>query len=220
MKTIIFLIISAFTSSVYAQDNIEVLETKTKVLAFTPLKKNIKEVDGIAIGMGDAFDDHKGSIRRINGINLEPNPVGLLIWMFFDPSRSVNRMPHLLVNGLTISGAGYGRDISHNGISISLYNYGHTMKGLSIGGLATDISKGNGILISGLAVSSEELNGLSLSVFNDVNQLKGMQIGIYNKAHSVRGLQIGVFNTSRKMKGLQIGFWNKNGKRSLPLVNF
>ncbi|ASK30414.1 hypothetical protein CEY12_09970 [Chryseobacterium sp. T16E-39] len=221
MRTIIFLMISAFTGSIlYAQDSIAVLETKTRVIAFTPLKKNIKEVDGIAIGIGDAFDEHKGNVRKINGINFEPNPVGILIWMLFDPSKLTNSAPHLVVNGLNISGAGYGRNIMHNGISISLYNYGHTMKGLSIAGLSTDIDKGNGIMISGMGVSSAELNGVSISVFNDANQLKGIQIGIYNKAREAKGAQIGLFNKSHKIKGLQIGFWNKNGKRSLPFVNF
>ncbi|MFP7655917.1 LA_2272 family surface repeat-containing protein [Chryseobacterium proteolyticum] len=221
MKTIIFSIISVIATSVlYAQDSIAVLETKTKIIAFTPLKKDIKEVDGIAVGMGDAFDYHKGRVRKINGINLEPNPVGVLIWMLFDPSKSTNAMPHLVVNGLTISGAGYGRGTSHNGITISLYNYGYTMKGISIGGLSTDINKGSGILISGLGVSSAELNGISISAFNDSNQLKGVQIGIYNKGHEAKGMQVGLFNKSRKMKGLQIGFWNKNGKRSLPFINF
>lgn len=221
MKTIIFLIISLFISNVWhAQDSIAVKETKTKLIAFTPLKNNIKEVNGIAVGMGDAFDDYKGNVRRINGINLEPNPVGVLIWMLYDPSRTKNTEPHLVVNGINISGGGYGRSISHNGVSISLYNYGDTMKGISIGGLTTDIDKGNGIIISGLGISSKELNGVSVSVFNDADQLKGLQIGVHNRVDEMKGVQIGLLNKSNKMKGLQIGFWNKNGKRSLPFINF
>ncbi|WP_261511136.1 LA_2272 family surface repeat-containing protein [Chryseobacterium paludis] len=221
MKTMIFLIISAFTSTVlYAQDSLAVLGNKTKLIAFTPLKKNIKKVDGIAVGMGDAFDDYKGNMRRINGINLEPNPVGLVIWMFFDPSRTANTEPHLVVNGLNISGAGYGRSISHNGVSVSLYNYGDTVQGLSIGGLTTDIDKGSGVVISGLGISSKELNGISISVFNDADELKGMQIGVHNRVDNMKGIQMGLINKSNKMKGLQIGFWNKNGKRSLPFINF
>jgi hypothetical protein len=94
------------------------------------------------------------------------------------------------------------------------------MKGLSIGGLTTDIDKGSGVIISGLGISSKELNGMSISIFNDADELKGMQIGVHNRVDHMKGMQIGLINKSNKMKGLQIGFWNKNGKRSLPFINF
>ncbi|MEY8759837.1 LA_2272 family surface repeat-containing protein [Chryseobacterium tongliaoense] len=223
MKTMFFLIVSLFTANIlYAQDSLRVSDMKTKLVAFTPLKNNIKEVDGIAIGLGDTFDTDKNHAQKINGINLEPNPLGILIWMFFDPSKKsgTEKEPHLIVNGLSLSSGGHGTGISQNGINASLYNYGHTMKGISVAGLTTYINKGNGIMVSGLGVYAKELNGLSISAFNDADQLKGLQVGIYNKTGTMKGVQIGLLNRSDKMKGFQIGFWNRNGKRSLPFINF
>ncbi|KPH13724.1 hypothetical protein [Chryseobacterium sp. ERMR1:04] len=224
MKTRLIVIIGLLINClVFGQDSI-LVNQKTRLIALTPLKDEITTVNGLTLGLGlDPKFNFKGTghgnFQKVNGINLDVNPLGLLIWMFYDPSKS-EKSEFIKVNGLTISAAGYLRGVSHQGLNISMYNYGHTMNGVMVSALYTDIEKGKGIFISGLLISAIEMKGLSISAANDTEMLKGIQIGIYNKAIKANGLQIGLINKSNKIRGLQLGLWNKNDKRSLPLINF
>ncbi|ROI00588.1 LA_2272 family surface repeat-containing protein [Chryseobacterium daecheongense] len=224
MKTKFLFIIGLLSSYlVFGQDSLRMFRLKTQFIAFTPLKNEIEKVNGLTVGLG--FDSRyapntQSNFQKVNGLNLDINPLGFLIWMFYDPSRIAFKEAYLQVNGINISAAGYVRGVNHNGVSLSMYNYGNTMNGMLVSAITTDIEKGNGVLISGLGISAKELKGLSISIFNDANTLKGMQIGFHNKATTGKGLQIGIVNKSDKLRGLQIGFWNKNGKRKLPLVNW
>ncbi|PZU04315.1 MAG: hypothetical protein DI622_20030 [Chryseobacterium sp.] len=223
MRTRILIIISFLIINFFhAQDSLKV--QKTRLIALTPLNGKIDKVNGLTIGLG--FDSEhiikEQNVKlhqKVNGLNIDVNALGFLLWMFYDPAKGENA-EFVKINGLTISAAGYLRGVSHNGMSISLYNYGHTMNGISGTLFTTYIEKGNGIFVSSLGVYSKELNGMSLSVFNDAEMVRGIQIGGYNAGDDVKGLQIGLVNTSKKLKGLQIGLWNKNGKRSLPIINF
>nr|WP_312322087.1 hypothetical protein [Soonwooa sp.] len=47
-----------------------------------------------------------------------------------------------------------------------------------------------------------------------------MQIGVYNRMQTGFGIQIGLVNISKSTSGLQLGFWNRNGKRTMPFINF
>lgn len=143
----------------------------------------------------------------------------MIYFLFYDPSRFQNE-ELIKVNGLNVSLTGYLRGVSHNGVSISLYNYGHTMNGVMGSVTSFDIEKGKGILVASLSISSKEMKGLSFSAFNTAKIMRGVQIGLVNRNTDGKGLQLGLVNKSVKMKGLQIGFWNKNGKRTLPLINF
>ncbi|MBB4806229.1 hypothetical protein HNP38_001501 [Chryseobacterium defluvii] len=224
MKTKIFLILSLlFTGLVYGQDSLQVVHQKARLVAFTPLRSDIEKVNGLTVGLG--FDpkytlNGQPYFQKVNGLNLDINPLGFLMWMFYDPSKSACKEPYLQMNGINISTSGYFRGINHNGAGFSLYNYGNTMNGVIVSVIVTDIEKGRGILISGLGISAKELKGLSISAFNDANNLSGMQLGFHNHTTTGKGLQIGIINKSERLKGLQIGFWNKNGKRTLPFINF
>ncbi|EJL74858.1 LA_2272 family surface repeat-containing protein [Chryseobacterium populi] len=224
MKTrFVIIIVLLINSLLYGQDSLQ-SNQKIRLIAFTPLKDKIEKVNGLAVGLGlDPKFDFKSTgetnFQKINGINLEVNPLGLLIWMFYDPSKSKNS-ESFKVNGLSISAGGYLRGISHNGLSVSMYNYGYKMAGIMVSALYTDVEKGKGILISGLLISTKEMKGVSISAVNDTEMLKGLQVGMYNRAAKSGGLQIGLINKSDNMRGLQIGLWNRNNKRVLPLINF
>lgn len=216
----LFLITGIFLLSgiLYSQDAPEI---KTRWVSLTPLSERVQEVNGLAVGLGGSLADRNTQrTQTINGLNLDVNPVGLLIWMFFDPAKEKNEHTFLTVNGITLSGAGYGRNVDQNGLSVSVYNYGRKVNGFLVSGLSTSIDKGNGIVISGLMNGVDDMRGVSISVFNGSEKMKGLQLGLINKAEEMRGVQVGVVNSSKKMKGLQIGIWNKNAKRSLPIINF
>ncbi|MEG0928083.1 LA_2272 family surface repeat-containing protein [Chryseobacterium sp.] len=220
MKTI-SLIIGFFLwqGALYGQDSLSVV--KNKIISLTPLNGKVKEVNGIAIGLGGSLlDNHARSTQKINGFNLEPNPLGILIWMFKDPSKQRDEGVSLIVNGLTISSAGYDKKVIHHGVSISLYNYGQKVSGVSVAGWMNFVDKGNGVLISVIGNDVAAMKGLSISGFNASEKAQGVQIGLSNYSNEMKGVQIGILNRSKKIKGLQIGIWNKNHKRSLPLINF
>ncbi|MBD3906976.1 hypothetical protein NAL32_20050 [Chryseobacterium sp. Ch-15] len=225
MKTKLFLIIAIiFNSWMFCQDSLKVNEQEVRVIAVTPLNYGITKVNGLAVGLGFDpkylfKDDGLTKIQKVNGLNLEVNPLGLMYLLFYNPPRAQDE-ELIKVNGLNISSAGYLRGVSHNGVSVSLYNYGHTMNGVMGSLLSFDIEKGRGVFFSTMSVSSKEMKGLSIAPFNGAEVLRGVQIGFYNNNSDGKGLQIGLVNRSKKMKGLQIGFWNKNGKRTLPLINF
>ncbi|MCS3531429.1 LA_2272 family surface repeat-containing protein [Chryseobacterium sp. JUb7] len=223
MRTRILLILSfLIVNFFHAQDSLKI--QKAKLIALTPFNDNIDKVNGLTVGLG--FDSkyvfkeqNVKLLQKVNGLNLDVNALGFLFWMFYDPAKGQN-IEFIKVNGITISAAGYLRGVSHNGINLSLYNYGHTMNGVSGTLFTTYIEEGNGIFVSPVGFYSKELNGVSISVFNDAEIMKGIQIGGYNSSEVVTGMQIGLVNKSKKLKGLQIGLWNKNGKRSLPIINF
>ena len=219
MKTI-FLIICLFIvqGMTYAQDSL--VAAKSKVVSITPLSGKIKEVNGFAVGLGGSLMDNSSYSQKINGFNLELNPLGLVIWMFYDPSKSRDNSSPLTVNGLNISSAGYGREVTHHGLSVSLYNYSKKVSGVSVSGLMNYMDKGNGVFISMMGNNVDVLKGVSISAFNSSEKMEGLQIGGFNGADEIKGVQIGVINKSKNGKGLQIGLWNKNARRSLPIINF
>lgn len=215
-----FLIICLFLvqGMTYAQDSL--VATKNKVVSITPLSGKIKEVNGLAVGLGGSLMDNNRYDQKINGFNLELNPLGLVIWMFYDPSKPRDDSSPLTVNGLNISSAGYGREVTHHGLSVSLYNYSKKVSGVSVSGLMNYMDKGNGVFISMMGNNVDVLKGVSISAFNSSEKMEGLQIGGFNEADEIKGVQIGVINKSKKGKGLQVGLWNKNAKRSLPIINF
>ncbi|REC63064.1 hypothetical protein DRF65_07500 [Chryseobacterium pennae] len=220
MKTKILVIcFFLLQEAIYAQDSLTAV--KSKIVSLTPLSTKVKEVNGVAIGLGGSLiENHAGQTQKINGLNLEPNPLGFLMWMFADPAKQREDGTFLIVNGLTVSTSGYGKKVIHHGVSVSLYNYGKKVSGISAAGWANSSDRGNGVLISVMGNDIAGMEGLSVSAFNTSEKMQGMQIGIYNYSNEMNGVQIGIINRSKKMKGLQIGIWNRNDKRSLPLINF
>jgi hypothetical protein len=150
---------------------------------------------------------NKNRAERVNGISVS------LTGSFGDFCQ--------LINGIQIGGI-INSPYKTNGISIGgIMNSSYRTNGISIGGIHNIQVINNGISIGGLWTNSWQSNGIQISVaWNKAQYLNGLQIGGYNQAYEVRGLQIGIYNNAKILKGLQIGIWNKNGKRSLPLINW
>lgn len=204
---------------VFSQESTE-YKMETRVVAFTPLNKTDR-VNGIAIGIGmDEVFKENGAKKIINGINIDVNPLGFLIFCFYDTSRLSNTVDVLQQNGLNISAAGFLRNNSHNGVNLSLYNYGNKMNGVSVTAIGNVVEEMNGVYIGGLANYAEKGSGVTIGAFNEVKEFKGLQIGISNKSDKMKGVQLGLINKNKNGRNFQIGFWNKNSKRTLPLINF
>jgi hypothetical protein len=67
-----------------------------------------------------------------------------------------------------------------------------------------------------------KLKGLSITGINTMtNEFRGVCIsGLRNQAKKGRGIQIGLWNSCKDLRGIQFGLWNKNGRRSLPFINW
>lgn len=195
---------------------------KAKFLAFTPIGEKTEIVNGLAIGfdLADNFDLQNNNTVKVNGVNIGLNPLGMIIWFFYDPDKNPNTGADIIQNGVNISLGGFFNNTNHSGLNVSLYNYGNKMTGLSVVGLTTAVEEMRGVHVSGLANVNEKGAGLSLSMQNYSNAFLGAQVGIYNNSKKMSGVQIGLINTSKELKGFQIGFWNKNGKRTLPFFNW
>jgi len=194
-----------------AQDN-------TRVFSFTPISKNNVEVNGMAIGLGNLWNrEHE---VKINGLNLELNPLTPLIILFLDPEKVPNDKALQKYNGLHLSTAGFMGQVAHNGVAISAYHVTYETNGLSITCLYNVSKTLNGLHISGIANSTEKGAGILISAANYGETFTGLQLGIYNHSENFTGIQIGLFNRTKKLSGLQLGLWNINEKRSLPIINW
>ncbi len=226
-----------FSIFCFGQDTLKIATDtlETRIFIFTPRSKKVSKVNGLTFGLGvNSIIVEESSIKKINGINLEVNPISILLMMFADPSRiNFSENPDYSGNGLNISSGNFN-NARINGLNISCFNMSNSNNGISISGFYNYSKKINGLHISGLSNYSEKSNGLNISLFNESetmnglqigarnqsNNINGLQIGLYNKSVNHIGIQIGLFNFTNKIKGLQLGFWNVNGKRSMPFLNF
>lgn len=167
------------------------------VIGLTPNKRT-KKINGLAIGLLLA----PGQLIAVNGINIELLGIGFVapVPITRVPLSNVDSISKLYfgkheqkVNGFTASLLGHYNQCLTNGVMFSpAINQSNTINGICVGGW------GNYIL---------RFNGIEAAV-------------IANESSKGRGLQIGLFNACHDLRGLQIGLWNKNGKRSLPLINW
>lgn len=212
-----------FTSlTVFGQEQTTSESGTSKIIAFTPLSSNISEVNGLAVGIGidGDFNPKSKKFQTINGLNLDVNPLGFLIFCFYDSSKAQNTMTKAQINGLSLSLAGNLRDVSNNGVGISMYNYGMDMNGAFVSFFANDVEELNGFGVSIFGNHASNGRGLFVGGYNSADDFKGMQIGVYNHMNTGFGIQIGLVNISKSTSGLQLGFWNRNGKRTMPFINF
>lgn len=237
MKNKIAIIILFFSLNTFSQENLntKIDSTVTRVFSFTPRSRIVSKVNGFAFGLGinSMFTD-SNSIKQVNGLNVEINPIPLLVMFFVDPDKmywtedsdfilnglniSTGNFNNAKINGLTISGLNVNH--TNNGFSINgFYNYSKNLNGLHISGLVNFSESSNGLFVA-LLNDSENFNGLQIGVFNKSVNSNGLQIGVFNNTTKHIGIQIGLFNISKNKSGLQLGFWNINGKRSLPILNF
>jgi len=218
MKIKILVVLLVFSATVFAQQD----HLKTTLFSFTPKTNGVQEVNGLAIGLGLNMSE-KNSIQKINGLNIEINPLSIFILMFDDPERrGLLNPPTVSVNGLSI-GTGHSNmneNIAYSGVAISLFNAGYSCNGISVNGICNYTSQLNGIHLSGISNMSKSANGMFVAFSNYSENMNGIQIGFLNKTQNFNGLQIGIFNKSTTQKGIQIGFWNSNKKRSMPFINW
>lgn len=205
---------------------------RTSVFSFTPKTKTIGKVNGLTFGFGIESFINNPTIKKVNGLNLEVNPLSVLIVLFADP-RGFPKTESCVINGLHIS-SGNLSDSKINGVALSAFNINHSINGFSVNGIYSYAKELNGFHISGIYNKSETANGVTiafinesesmkgfqLGAFNQAKALSGFQLGLYNNSFASKGLQIGLINVSKKHKGLQIGLWNINHKRSMPFINW
>jgi len=213
-------------------DTLKPGKLKTRIFSFTPTPDAVDRVNGLALGVGYAN-------ATVNGLNVEINPLSVIIVMFQDPVRTLardNGEIHTKVNGLHISTSGFMDHSQLNGFGISVfsvttktngvsltgfYNVSKELNGLHVAALNnTATQKGNGLFIA-LSNRAGRQNGVQLGAFNSTDYARGFTAGLSNTCtQEMTGLQIGFFNRTKKCRGLQIGLWNINEKRSLPFINW
>lgn len=189
----------------------------------TPSK--VEEINGIAIGFWTDNVKNDGTLisdsLMVNGINVELHIGGFYVSIYdailpgsmmeYPDSIKLERewlekVNEVKINGVNISISALG-EVKQNGISIiGTSIYGLEVNGLEIVGLSSQLSRKNGLSIVGL--------------YNRAAIMNGLQIGLINKSTQVRGVQAGLVNIAHDLRGFQFGLWNKNGKRSLPFINW
>ncbi len=168
-------------------------------------------IDGISIGLASGIKEIQNTTT--NGIKLEIIGVGLLVpLMPMSPIREDDSILNSTIisekiNGLNLSFTGSACDCEINGISA--------------GFVGEILYKVNGVSAT-FAINIVQIhNGIHLAaIFSENFKIKGLQVAFYNGSKHTKGLQLGVFNSSQDLRGIQIGLWNKNGKRSLPIINW
>ncbi len=235
MKKIVFMLF--MHSLAYSQTNSNEIASESRVFCFTPRSLKVNQVNGMAIGMGIVAIE-QSSLQKVNGLDIEINPLSPLLFLFADPTRYSDYpdKPTVIVNGLDISTGRYNGNgnVAINGCNINAFNAGYSTNGVSISGFYNYQTVSNGLTIAGLAIDTNYSRGIAIATFNTVENMSGLQIGAYNVvkvgkglqigllniADSRKGVQIGLFNKSGNSKGAQIGLWNSNSKRSFPFFNW
>jgi hypothetical protein len=213
LYTLLLLILSSYISVIGQNNNYRVVSADTlpadstveqpikktrNVFGFIPNKKT-KQINGLAFGF--CLNAHDS--MKVNGLDIE-----VLGGWFASPQLSDNKTQFSdtakmnreyykkyiqVVNGIALASLGVFNNGQVNGLAISfLHNYANEINGMSV----TMLINGN-----------QFFNGVEVALFNNV-------------ASRGRGLQIAAINTCYDFRGIQIGLWNKNGKRSLPFINW
>jgi hypothetical protein len=236
MKSKILLLLTIISFKSFAQDSLAVKKDslKTTFFSFTPKTKNVGKVNGLTIGAGlNSFLFEGGSIKKVNGLNIEINPLSSLIFLAPKepdlPEEATYKINGInlstgnlesSINGLNIIGF-YNIGYKTNGITTCLFiNYTTYLNGIHFSGMTNSAVRSNGIKVSLLSNYSQKMNGLQFAFSNEAEILKGISVGVFNKSTDFKGIQLGVFNKTNKNKGLQLGFWNINNKRSMPFINW
>lgn len=201
--TLLFVFISLNIFSQNPENKIET-EKVRNIFSFIPSK--VDKINGLSFGVwAENLKSEKDSLK-INGINLEINPIIFFVY---------------------IGGGIYIPDINDDLAYLERRKRQYNLTdidglNLSVPGFTNLNSKINGFSLTPLTNCAGEINGVSISgITNCCYNLNGVSLcGIYNSSNTVKGVQIGLFNRAKKLKGIQIGLWNKNGKRSLPFLNW
>ncbi|MFZ5553191.1 MAG: hypothetical protein ACOZCO_08760 [Bacteroidota bacterium] len=165
-------------------------------IGFTPSKTD--KINGLGIGFGGYSDG-----ITVNGLNIEL-PFFHTIYILLSPYNHLQAW----------DSAGYysviedKTDCWFNGVNIACTHFSFgVMKGVQVNGLTLVAFETKGLTVTGLRSEVYKFSGLSVS-------------GFVNRAGEGKGVQLGLFNNCRDLRGIQMGFWCKNGKRSLPFINW
>lgn len=160
--------------------------------------------NGISIGIASGMKNTENTIS--NGIRIEIIGAGILI-----PAISV---PMMRDDNIT-------EKINRINLSLTGTLANCQVNGISVGYVGESVYKVNGVSATGCLNYIVISNGLQLAVLlTDNDEMNGLQVGCINRSVATNGVQIGVLNFSKDLRGFQIGLWNKNGKRSLPIINW
>lgn len=186
-------------------------DTATKTDSLTQAKKKVRNVIGLI---------PNSRTKKINGLS-----IGAVI----DPYDTVT------INGLNIEILG-GFVGSQNYISsktnfkdtagnkeVFYKKFSQQINGITIATIAgVNNAQVNGITLASFYNLANEVNGVSAAFLLNGNLFfNGIEIALFaNSSSKGRGLQLSLFNTCHDFRGIQIGLWNKNGKRSLPFINW
>jgi hypothetical protein len=214
--TIIFIFLTTILSAQNLQDT-----SRTKIVRnfFSFIPADVDKINGLSFGAWAENTRSYYDSLKINGVNLEINPV-----MFFIYARGAVYIPADMNSDSAFLDTRKNNIADIDGLNISIPGYANLdsrINGLSIALITIGAGEINGISLSSITNFSYNLNGISIcGIYNSSNNLKGLQIGLINNANKVSGVQFGLFNKSKKLRGFQFGLWNKNGKRSLPIINW
>ena len=172
------------------------------------IPNEVEEINGIAVGAwAENFKNDEINERDsllINGLNIEVNP---LILFSLVPGVWYHSFPDSIeYYNLTVKNY---YSTTKNGVNLSILgSFGsERINGVNIAGINNVVDKICGVSITGINNFAYITKGLSISL-------------IRNRSTLTRGVQLGLFNKTMDLRGFQIGLWNKNGKRSLPIINW
>jgi hypothetical protein len=176
------------------------------VIGFIPSQAN--NIYGIALGpIGSEAICNRPYTKYSYGLNLQiPGQGFLQVFYIFNTSYKLVYSDYKFKKKAITEDTILKRVI-HTGLAISL--------------LGTFSNEINGVSISGWMSMGNRINGVSANlVWNLYRRIDGVTFGLVNTVFDMRGVQLGLINKSISLRGIQIGFWNKNGKRSLPILNW
>lgn len=204
---VILLILLSATFSFSQNDSLEFDEKVKDRYGFWLIPSASKNIYGIAIGpVGSEAICNRPYTKYSHGLNLQIPGQGFFQTFYINTARfrgfNANEDPDSLNLQDTLP-----KRAIHNGLLISP--------------LGTFTDQVNGISFSLWMSMGEKINGLSFNLlWNLYEQINGVTIGLVNHVALTKGIQIGLVNKTKKLKGFQFGLWNRNGKRSLPIINW
>lgn len=219
MKKIFLVIMICGFSKILAQEK-KRYETHSQVFSLSPIAKRVNKVNGLVLGVGH-FDNQNIEKQTINGINLEANPMGLAIpfFVFYIPELIRKNKVNIDKDSLQIIKMDQSDLlIQMNGINVSsgCFMTSANVNGLSVS-LFNKINTMNGINVTGFGLQSDTLNGFSVGAYNGVNKLNGATIGLFNETYSLKGVQVGFYNYAVVHSGVQIGVFNMSKSKGFQI---
>src|SRR6218665_430864 len=171
-------------------------------------------IHGLSVGISQDIPEQKNVVT--NGVRVELFGLGILLPLIPQSPiaeteerfrEQLSEPPSEKVNGIALSLTGTGCDCRVNGFTAGL-----------IGQFLREV---NGVSASYLSLVHSH-KGAQLALVGSANyQMYGLQAGfVGNSSVRARGVPIGIYNEAKDLRGIQIGVWNKNGRRSLPIINW